>query len=250
MFDAILCRYGELALKGRNRIFFEKRLVENIRKCLKENKIGFDKIIRVRGRIIIKSNEKCGCLKNVFGLVSFSRAVETDLDLNKIKENSLKLYKKDSFRISAHRINKIFLSSQELNEKVGEFIFKKKKAKVNLTKPDVDIGIEIVNDKAYIFNERVKCLGGLPVGVTGLVSLLIQDKNSLKAGYLMLKRGCCLEVVGNKKTNYNTLKKYSYGCDIKEVKEPSIKSKSLVVSDTLNKIKDYKTELVVLRPLI
>ncbi|MBL7148013.1 MAG: hypothetical protein ISS82_04265 [Nanoarchaeota archaeon] len=254
MFDTILCRYGEIALKGKNRIFFEKKLVENIMKCFKENKVDFDKIIRVRGRIIIKSKEKCDCLKNVFGLTSFSRAIETDLDLDKMKENSLRLYKKGSFRISAHRINKIFLSSKELNEKVGEFIIKKKKAKVNLGKPDIDIGIEIVNNKSYVFSEKVKCLGGLPVGVTGLVSLLLQDKNSLKAGYLMLKRGCCLEIVKNKirnkKINYNTLKKYSYGCSIKEVKKPSKKSKSLVVNDTLDNIKNYKTGLVVLRPLI
>ncbi len=39
MFDTILCRYGELDLKGKNRIIFERKLVENIRKCLKENKV-------------------------------------------------------------------------------------------------------------------------------------------------------------------------------------------------------------------
>ena len=244
MFDTILCRYGELALKGRNRNMFEQRLVNNIRNCLKLNKIDF-KIHKVRGRIIIKTENECSCLKNVFGLVSFSRAIETELDMEKIKKNCLKLYTKGSFRISAHRVTKTFLSSQKINENAGGLIFNKK-AKVKLKYPDVDIGIEIIDNKAYVFNEKVKCLGGLPVGVSGLVSLLLQDKKSLDAGYLMLKRGCSLEVIG--KLDYDYLKKY--GCEIKKVDKPSRKSKALVVNDNLNNIKDYETDLVVLRPLL
>ena len=246
MFDTILCRYGELALKGRNREMFEQRLISNIRICLKLNKINF-KISKVRGRIIIKTKDKCDCLKNVFGLVSFSRAIETELNMDKIQENCLKLYTNGSFRISAHRVTKTFLSSQEINENAGELIFNKN-AKVKLKNPDVEIGIEIIDNKAYVFNEKIKCFGGLPVGVTGLVSLLLQDKKSLDAGYLMLKRGCCLEVIG--KLNYDYLKKYNYGCEIKKVDKPSWKSKALVVNDTLDKIRDYETELVVLRPLL
>lgn len=249
MFDTVLCRYGELALKGKNRILFEKKLVNNIKDCFNKNKVNFDKIIRVRGRIIIKSKEDCNCLKNVFGLVSFSRAIETELNFDNIKMSALKLYKKGNFRISTQRLNKKLMGSQELNEKIGDVIVNEKKAKVDLSNPDINIGIEII-DKAYVFNERIRCLGGLPVGVTGLVSLLLQDKNSLKAGYLMLKRGCSLEIINKKKISYGYLKEYSYGCDVKEVKEPSENSKALVVNDTLDKIRDYKTKLSVFRPLL
>jgi len=247
MFDTILCRYGELALKGGNRWMFERRLVDNIKDCLNKNKVNF-KIRKVRGRIIINSKDECFCLKNVFGLVSFSRAIETELDMDKIKENCSRVYTKGSFRISTHRVTKNFLSSKEINENAGGLIIENKKAKVKLKDPDLDIGVEIIQDKSYVFNEKIKCLGGLPVGAAGLVSLLLQNKKSLEAGYLMLKRGCCLEVIG--KLNYNYLKKYSHGCEIKKVDKPSIKSRALIVNDNLDNIRDYKTDLVVLRPLL
>jgi len=90
----------------------------------------------------------------------------------------------------------------------------------------------------------------LPVGVEGEVTLLLEDKDGIKAGYLMLKRGCRLSVINNGNIDFSLLRKYSYGEDIKEVSNINKNSKALVVSDKLNNIKDYDYDILILRPLL
>jgi thiamine biosynthesis protein ThiI len=248
--DSILVRYNEIGLKGKNRSYFEKRLIKNIKDCLNKNKINFSSITRYAGRILISTNDKCLSLKNVFGISSFSPAIKLDLDLNKIKEEALKLYTKGSFRISAKRLNKKFnYTSEQLNKELGEYISKNKKAKVNLVKPDCNIAVEIM-DYAYLFNERYECLGGLPVSIEGLVTLILDTKDALLAGILMMKRGCNLEIIKEKDISYDILEKYSYGSKINIVKEPSKESKSVIKVEKLENIKSKLYNLPIFNPLI
>lgn len=248
--NSVLIRYGEIGIKGLNRGYFEKKLVRNIKDCLERNNVNFLSIIRYSGRIIINTQDKCLCLKNVFGISSFSPAIKTELSFNKIKEVSLTLYKKGSFRISAKRLNKKFnLSSDELNKQLGEYIMKNKNAKVNLVKPDSNIGIEIM-DNAYLFNERYECLCGLPVGIEGLVTLILENKNDLLAGILMLKRGCSLEVINKNNLDIKTLENYSYGNKISLVNSPSKYSYAVVKTSNLENIKNKIGNKILLNPLI
>ena len=221
-----------------------------MRDCLKQNKIEYDKILRLRGRILIQTKNSCLPLKNVFGMYSFSKAIETDLDLNKIKEIALKLYTIPPFKVSTKRLEKHLISSQEISQEVGAYIVKKTKAKVNLKNPKTEIFIELFNNKAYIFNKKINCLSGLPVSTEGLVTLLLENKYSLLAGFLMLKRGCALEIIKKKNIPYKILEKYSYGSRTNIVESPSEESNAVIVNDTLKTIKDYKYNLPILRPLI
>ena len=246
----IICRYSEISLKGKNRNFFERVLINNIKDCLKKNNIKYKKILRLRNRILIYTSSSCLCLKNVFGLYSISKAIETDLDIEKIKIIALSLYKKSPFKISTKRLEKKLMQSQKLNEIIGAYIVKKTKAKVNLKNPKTEIFIEIFNNKAYLFNKKIKCLSGLPVSTEGLVTLILENKLSLLAAFLMLKRGCSLEIIKKKNINYKVLEKYSYGSKIKIVNSLSKDSNAIIVNDTLKTIKDYKYKLPVLRPLI
>ncbi len=248
--DTSLVRYNEIGLKGKNRGYFEKKLINNIKDCLNKNNIKFNSIRRYSGRILISTNDKCLCLKNVFGISSFSPAIKTELDLNKIKNEALKLYTKGSFRISAKRLNKKFsLTSEQLNKELGDYIIKNTKAKVNLFKPGCNISIEVM-DYAYVFNERYEALGGLPVGSEGLVTLILDSKGALLAGILMMKRGCSLEIIKEKTVNRNILEKYSYGSRINIVEKPSKESKAIVKIDNLDGIKSKICNLPVLNPLI
>ena len=87
--DCIICRYGELALKGKNRNLFEKRLIKNMKDCLQRNKLVGD-IINIRGRIIINTTNAniIDYIKNIFGLVSISPAVVCSLDFDEIKSTA------------------------------------------------------------------------------------------------------------------------------------------------------------------
>jgi len=194
----VICHYSEIGLKGKNRKFFEEKLVNNIKKKLSES--SYKKVRRISGRILVELEEGTeeevkNNLKKVFGIASFSFAVNCEQKIEEIKKtgsNILKEEKFKTFRISTKRSEKSFyLNSQEINEKVGEWILEKiDKAKVNLEKPDITLFIEIVENYSFLYLEKVKGLGGLPVGSSGkVVSLLSGGIDSPVASFLIQGRG-------------------------------------------------------------
>ena len=235
-----IIRYNEIFLKGQNRGFFEKKLVKNIRKCLVANKIKFRRIERLRNRILIDSNNNCNVIKDVFGIYNFSKAKELPLDLDVIKTACLKLIKnKKTFRISAKKVNGNFKGAHELNEIIGKFVCDNKKIRVDLENAEIDIGVEIINNKAYVFTKRIKGLGGLPVGTAGRVFVLLEDWKSLAAAFLMLKRGCSITFVKKKKISYKLLEKFCYGTKINVV-DKIPKNEPVVSNETLGNLKNNK----------
>ncbi len=243
----IIVKYGEIALKGGNRGLFEKKLQHNIKDCLKKNNVPFRTVTRYRGRILIDCDKECKELADVFGIVSFSNVQEVELNLDKMKEVALNLYREGSFRVSCKRGEKIFMKSPEIERELGAYVVENNRAKVNLTKPDCTIFIEIFHRMAYMYNEKIKGLGGLPVGIQGRVGLLLQDETSIDAGLKLMKRGCNLLFIKENDVDTSALNKYKYGFSLKEGKEEDVIA--IVVNDTLDNLRDYGDKLV-LRPLI
>ena len=196
--NCVIVRYGEIALKGRNKGMFERKLKENIRRMLDYSKISASRIERISGRFIVESESAkaaATAISRVFGVTSASPAFKFKADLQEIKEKSMEVFnisKPKSFRITANRLEKTFKeTSMELNNVVGEFIQEKTKCKVSLKNPELDIGVELTKTNAYIYTERVEGVGGLPVGVSGkVVCLLSGGIDSPVAAWLALKRGC------------------------------------------------------------
>ncbi len=202
----IICHYGEIALKGRNRKSFEQALARNIR--LSISKVVRASVRRISGRIIIGLKKDLSAeqkdtindkLKNTFGIVHFSPAISCQQDIKEIGNKVVEELKKknfSTFRINTQRAEKTFpLSSQQINEQIGAFVLKKlKTVKVNLKNPDITVFIEIVEKYAFIYTEKIPGSGGLPVGVSGkAVSLLSGGIDSPVASYLAMKRG--LEII-------------------------------------------------------
>ncbi|MDP2749229.1 MAG: THUMP domain-containing protein, partial [Nanoarchaeota archaeon] len=170
-FDCVICRYGEIGLKGENRQFFEKQLCKNIRAELIKRKISF-RFVRVRGRLLFYTDVKVDFFRNIFGLVSFSYATELLPDISVIKEELKKLKIKEGtkFRVSAKRVEKIIdMNSMEIERELGAFILQNNYVKVDLTKYELEICVEFFNGKAYLFTSRIPALGGLPSGIEGNV---------------------------------------------------------------------------------
>jgi len=196
MFTHTIVHYGEIGLKGRNRPYFEKKLVSNIKQSIGKG----IKVTRLYGRILVDSADRpvLNSLKNVFGIANFSPCVVAVLDIEDIKKKalkiakSLKVRKKITFRIDATRGNKSFhLSSMQINEKVGDFINVKMKWPVDLENPDITIYVEIAEKNAFVYAEKIPGLGGLPVGVTGrVICLLSGGIDSPVAAWFAMKRGC------------------------------------------------------------
>lgn len=209
-----LIRIGEIFLKGKNRHFFEQRLINNIKEYLKSKETGYS-IIPLRNRIYLETDKEVN-LKYVFGMASYSPVCVADANYDSMvavtDKMTLAFNSKTKFRISSKRITKDFpISSLDLNKRLGNHVVNKTNARVSLTDCDIDVGIEILSNKAYISTEKINCFGGLPVGVSGCAGLLLDDKDSVLAGLLMMKRGCTLKIFSSKERVDRTelLEKYS-----------------------------------------
>ncbi len=194
----IVIHYGEIALKLGNRNFFEAKLIDNIRKALKD--FGKISLKHQHGRIIILVEENFDLelikerLQKVFGIEYFVFAYNSEQDLKQIEKDLYSLIKKKkfkTFRITARRSQKAFpMNSQRVAEKLGEFVMKKMKKKVDLVNFDLNCSIDIVEDYAFLSFAKIECRGGLPVGVSEpLLCLLSGGIDSPVAANLMQKRG-------------------------------------------------------------
>lgn len=197
----ILIRYGETGLKGepvRNR--FEKLLVENISLAHKNANVSclFE---RQRGRIFASSDmpeKTVEILSRTFGVVSFSLVEECSSEPEEISKLAVSLASRAladgmSFAVRARRTGSHPYSSMQLAAIVGEKILEASKGlelKVDLTHPDLEIFVEVRDNRAFVFSEIIPGPGGLPLRSQGRVLSIIEDKKSLLAAWLMMRRGC------------------------------------------------------------
>ena len=207
--DVILCHYGEIGLKGKNRGYFEKKLQENLRSTLQRfSPETFSSIGRMFGRLIIRLNENGqnelasvkSALKNVCGMVYCAPAISAKQDKETIIKLSVELMSVggyDSFRVTTRRTDKNFpVSKLKMNEDVGAAILEATGKKVNLKQPDKTCYIDIVDGKAFLYTERIQGQGGLPVGVSGKVmSMLSGGIDSPVASYYIMKRGAAVSFI-------------------------------------------------------
>lgn len=208
-YDIILVRYGELSLKSTYvRKYFESSLVRNIKKALTQENI-LHIITKERGRIYVSTAEihkSCSVLSRIFGIVSFSPAVQTTSDIRSMSIAGLQLIKniltkEKSFAIRSTRVGTHTFSSQQVAIQIGNDIVKATHAKVNLTHPDVELFIEIRDKKSFLFTEKIKGVGGLPLGTQGKIMVLIENPFSLLAAWYVMRRGCNVILANIKKIN-------------------------------------------------
>lgn len=208
MFKVFLIKYGEIAIKGKNRYLFENVLIQRIRQAI-EN-IGDFIIRKEQGRITIEAvsefdyDEVINQLKKVFGIVAICPVVVSENNnFDNIKELTKQYIesvydKKDfTFKVNARRANKKYpLNSMEIGKKMGAYLLSEfKELKVDVHNPDVHIWIEMRN-KVYIYSHTIKGLGGMPVGTNGKAMLLLSGGiDSPVAGYMIAKRGVAIEAV-------------------------------------------------------
>ena len=208
MYEMILIRYGEIALKGRNQREFIKQLAKNIKKTIKA-KLGEEaKLVIERGRLFLKINGQdpqvyYPALRQVFGIFSFSPVRKVELDMEAINGCALEEFqslvtKPQSFRVTATRPNKRFpLKSPVIQKTIGAHIFELVPGlKVDLHNPEVEVFVEIRDEGAYVYTKKIPGLGGMPVGTGGKALLLLSGGiDSPVAGWLTIKRGIVLETI-------------------------------------------------------
>lgn len=194
-FNSIIIRYGEIALKGKNRGMFERKLIKHIKGLLEKNNINDSQVILKRGRIYIENIQKMVPLEIIFGIHSYSPALKITKDYEVLKTKIAELTKAVreavNFRVSCQRIDKSFFkTSVEIEREIGEILFESTKIPVSLKNPDLNVQIEVGEEGIYIFFEKFKGPRGLPYGTAGkLVSLISSGIDSPVATYMLMKRG-------------------------------------------------------------
>ncbi len=198
-----ILRYGEIALKGKNRGHFENRLMGNIEVYVRSRYGIESSVSKIRGRLILSTEAEVD-LRPIFGLVSYSKAVKVEKDIEAIKQKALeeftKISIKPTFKVETHRLDKSFsMKSPEISRDVGEVIYEKFDIEVDFKNPDTILGVEIHNKTAFIYVETVKCFGGLPLASAEKILVPLTNKRSLLTALNLMRRGCPITFIGGKK---------------------------------------------------
>ncbi len=210
MKEVILCKYGELILKGANRSDFEMKMLKQLRQ--RARRIGNYKIFYSQSTVYIEPldeesleaiDEMAYQAKHVFGFVGVSRAFacEKNMDtiLSVVKDYlapRLKGYK--TFKAESKRSDKKFpMASPEISAEVGGAVLSSVPGiKVDVKSPEVVVRVEIRENEAYVHAGQEKGAGGIPYGSSGRGLLLLSGGiDSPVAGFMMAKRGVQLEAI-------------------------------------------------------
>ncbi|WP_440953457.1 tRNA uracil 4-sulfurtransferase ThiI [Methanococcoides sp. FTZ1] len=203
MYDVVIVRYGELALKSQGvRNLYERILVRNLEAMLKQENVSFSRVYREWGRIFIESDDPnaAKAAADVFGVVSASSAIKVEADVAAAAKVCADIgadIVKDgeTFGIRARRSGKHGLSSTDIGRLCGDAVWNRLESlgrtpKVDLSDPDHEISVEMRQNRAYVFTDIVKGVGGLPLGTQGkMVVLMSGGIDSPVAAWLMMRRG-------------------------------------------------------------
>lgn len=207
MEQVLLIRYDEIHLKGLNRPFFERKLIEGIKHSLS----GLNATVhKEQGRIFVYGiaaedrDEAVDRLTRVFGVHSISPAVGVEKEWNTIvaaargiTERAIGSREKATFKCFCRRSDKgFFMNSEEINRELGhEMLEAFPNLSVDIREPEIKLCVEI-REMAFVYAEEIMGAGGMPTGTAGLATLLISGGiDSPVAGYMMARRGLELTAV-------------------------------------------------------
>ncbi len=207
--NTLIVRCGEVALKGLNKPYFEKMLVDRIKKVLKT----FEEVEvkRLEGLIFVRADKShdidkiIGIISKVFGVASISPAVESESDMDKIGETAvafmLDLIQRKgvkTFKVEAKRADKNFpVKSPDIARQIGaKVLVGCKVLSVDVHNPEALLFVDVRKDKTYIFEQKVSGFGGLPLGTNGKGLVLLSGGiDSPVAAWMMAKRGMLIEAM-------------------------------------------------------
>ena len=208
MHEIILCKLGEVVLKGLNRHSFEMKLMSNIRR--RTQRCGKFKIYSRQSTIYVEpAEETCDldaaydACKKVFGIIAIARAVPCPKEKEAIFATAKEylgpaLLAARSFKVESKRSDKSFpMGSIQLSQWVGGALHDAfPHLTVDVHNPELTVYLEVREDAAYVHGPAEAAAGGLPIGMGGhAVSLLSGGIDSPVSSYMIAKRGVQLELL-------------------------------------------------------
>ena len=204
-----IVRCGEVALKGMNKPYFERILLERVRKaieCYEDAEAKWiDGLMFVRIPADIPEDDVIAKCVRVFGVASVSPAVEAPKNIDEIGRVAAEFMQKiideegvQTFKVKGKRADKSFaVQSPEIGRIVGAIILKSCKVlRVDVHDPQVTLTVDVRREGAYIFRDKIRGFGGLPLGTNGKGLILMSGGiDSPVAAFMMAKRGMSIEAV-------------------------------------------------------
>ncbi len=203
MDGTLILRIGEVFLKGSNRHLFLRQLERNIRDALRRTGSPA-RLHRFHGRYMVSCPPEelstvISQVQKVFGLTSISRVTPCEPVFDQLAAKALEFMqhlpdKPASFRVSARRTDKSLpFDSLQLEREIGGLIHETCHIPVNLKNPDMVVEIHAGRDLSFVCAQREPAFGGLPVGMSGRMEVLLSGGiDSPVALWMMLKRGATL----------------------------------------------------------
>ena len=205
--EILLCKYGEIVLKGANRKYFEDTLTREIKR--RARAYGDFDVRREQSTLYIEpKNDDADfdglflSVQKVFGIVTVARAAVCDKNIDEIRRVAAEyipqfLEGKKTFKVEGKRSDKSFpLDSPALAREIGATILSAARIKVDVHNPDVVVRVEIREFGACISAGAYKGACGMPISTNGKGLLLLSGGiDSPVAGYMMAKRGVTIEAV-------------------------------------------------------
>ncbi|GAC1366296.1 MAG: tRNA 4-thiouridine(8) synthase ThiI [Actinomycetota bacterium] len=202
--DVVVAHYHEVGLKGHNRSYFERKLVDNVRSSLRGT--GATQVRAIPGRVLVTLSPDADLqavterLGRTFGLCSFSPGIAVPATMEALVATALELAAEaplTSFRVRARRGHSSFPdSSHRVNEVVGQAIKDATGARVDLSNGEWTCYIELVQNKGYLYSSKLPGPGGLPAATAGrVVALLSGGIDSPVAIWELAKRGAAITAV-------------------------------------------------------
>jgi tRNA uracil 4-sulfurtransferase len=194
-----LVHYHEIGLKGRNRAQFERQLRENIGAALAGFPAG--KIERVASRVAVRVTEPervdevASRIAEIPGVQYVIPAYRSPREPEDMELAALLALREAgsfrSFRVTAQRSNTDYPErSMDINRRIGATLQAETGAQVDLSSPDVNVRVDVVQGYVYVSSRVMQGVGGLPVGSSGkLISLLSAGIDSPVASWRMMRRG-------------------------------------------------------------
>lgn len=208
MKEIILCKYGEIALKGLNKSSFESTLVKNVKRRLR--RFGKFDYWRSQSTLYISPleesidmDEVLEAVGKIFGIVKMYKALEVEKSMEAILGDTLDyladaLEDAQTFKVEAKRADKKFPhKSPEICAELGHVILEKfPHLSVDVHEPDVTVFVEIREKHAFVNAMKFDGAGGLPIGTSGRGMLLLSGGiDSPVAGYMLAKRGMQIQAI-------------------------------------------------------
>ena len=206
--EILLCKYGEICLKGANRGYFESLLSRELKYRLSQ--VGNYRVIKGRSlarsepaEVVSDMDAAYRVAMHTFGIIAVSRSAYAEKEIGELCRTAVEylagtLSAAKSFKVEARRADKSFpMHSQQICEELGAAILQNyHNLRVDVHHPEVTVMCEVREEGAYITAGQQHAAGGMPVGSNGKGLLLLSGgKDSPVAGWMLAKRGIKLEAV-------------------------------------------------------